>query len=42
MSTWNGDPARDIFQDWAAEDITCRVRLTRQFAQALEQRTEAG
>ncbi|AZF04870.1 MarR family winged helix-turn-helix transcriptional regulator [Pseudomonas sp. R5-89-07] len=34
--------ARDIFQDWAAEDINCLVRLMRQFAQALEQGTEAG
>jgi DNA-binding MarR family transcriptional regulator len=34
--------AREIFQDWAAEDITSLVRLMRQFAQALEQGTEAG
>ncbi|AZF31648.1 Transcriptional regulator, MarR family [Pseudomonas sp. R4-35-07] len=34
--------AREIFQDWAAEDITSLVRLMRQFAQALEQGTEVG
>ncbi|WDS37775.1 MarR family transcriptional regulator [Pseudoxanthomonas sp.] len=34
--------ARDILQDWAAEDITDLVRLMRQFAGALEQGTQAG
>ncbi|CAM4043194.1 MarR family winged helix-turn-helix transcriptional regulator [Bordetella muralis] len=34
--------AREIFQDWTAEDITDLVRLMRKFAEALEQGTQAG
>lgn len=34
--------AREIFQDWTAEDITDLVRLMRKFAEALEQGTRAG
>lgn len=32
--------AKDIFQDWTAEDITDLVRLMRKFAEALERGTE--
>jgi len=34
--------AREIFQDWTAEDITDLVRLMRKFAEALEQGTQTG